>query len=1287
MKQEETTIVILADSFNQPQLTRLYSYYSQQGFTRIASIAVGGWSRKDLAYLKESKKFEYLGNIYNHNNSIVKVTKKVRSGWVAIVRADEYLTLPHQDVRKVVHNLSMMGLDQLRAVVVSADRQFQRIALCRAHRLKNLKLSEGLLFECGLVRLERGPIQACLFPEWMSIKQDKHQLYIDAKQRGWVIEPDRVELRSFHRTLGPRPQTMSSKAKNKNLDGISKSQAARSKSDFHLCKAGRIGLVSFELMGSTKCGGIGTAMSALAELLSRAGHDVELIFCPFYGPQILDKELIADWADRGVEISYFPRCWDGSSYPEHSDYSYSLARFISERGHFDVLHFHDSAGYAAVPLLMRASGLAFTNTKILVTVHGPSRWHRSANGLPWNKDEAYQHHFEGLSFQLADAVISPSEYMASWIAEKFKNTKKSIVVPNALPIASRSFKRRRRQTKRHFKRLVFFGRVEVRKGIDVFLDAIHKVISLGIYDFEVLILGKLGDGYSRDWFHHRTNNWPVHVRVEDEKDHSEALDILRDGESLVVIPSQTDNSPYTVYECLERGVPLIASSTGGIPELFSAKDRECWLFSPSDFEGLAGLIVSALKHGTRLAQLAFRMESVDSRLLQLHSDFVKRAKVEPPFTESSIEFLQELHLGSLRVENVSAGFEFNASVALRYVNELDSVGGLRTSKADPIEYSLGDVSVAAKNLQEIVGELESEVILFSIDGASVNKIELAAGVRLLSETKADAVCFSTVVLSSDGISSKSLIATAGPSELSPFINTFGFGAFLVRKEHIRDMPSILGSDWLPSELPWLLLNRLLADGLSVFGLPELMSSVGSSSLVVDSLTANAKLAEKLLQAWSIPDRFSSEGISRIATSDYLQNALPYPEPDYGSEFQALGSPAILASSLESELSAAFGIDTLGSADDLAFVGVERSRLEKLRNNLSFEEFIEGQENDICHNSKDVQDEVDKERGLYSELNQGYQEANSEQPFLSILVCTHGRSNTLARLLDSLEPQIANNPARELIIYNDGTHDERYSRVIADRERWLNYRAGSNTKGIAAARNIIARLATGRYLVYIGDDCVAPIWWLDWLEAQLKCCTHLDVLAGTTIPLDSDASSLSYDVQRIFEMVPKPHIYRDQTVVFVTANIAISREFFKRLGGFSELKGFTGSGEDTEFAFRCASSAGRIELDPYWHVYHDVEKSLLRTVKQNYRYGYSYAWLHQHSHCQKFVESEFHSSVNVSMAHVFKEEVSAALTAARRIGRSGLLAYLIAYNRALCALSFKIGVRMAYRKARRAYSTE
>ena len=76
------------------------------------------------------------------------------------------------------------------------------------------------------------------------------------------------------------------------------------------------------------------------------------------------------------------------------------------------------------------------------------------------------------------------------------------------------------------------------------------------------------------------------LTFETTLDQHEALDQLRRPGTLAVMPSYEENSPNTVYECLENGIPFIASNAAGIRELVAPDDRDRVLFEPT-VEGIA----------------------------------------------------------------------------------------------------------------------------------------------------------------------------------------------------------------------------------------------------------------------------------------------------------------------------------------------------------------------------------------------------------------------------------------------------------------------------------------------------------------------------------------------------------------------------------------------------------------------------------------------------------------------------------------------------------------------------
>jgi glycosyltransferase involved in cell wall biosynthesis len=113
------------------------------------------------------------------------------------------------------------------------------------------------------------------------------------------------------------------------------------------------------------------------------------------------------------------------------------------------------------------------------------------------------------------------------------------------------------------------------------------------------------------------------------------------------------------------------------------------------------------------------------------------------------------------------------------------------------------------------------------------------------------------------------------------------------------------------------------------------------------------------------------------------------------------------------------------------------------------------------------------------------------PLLSVLICTYRRPEGLARLLDAVVPQLS--ASREIVVVNDGSHDNAYGQVTTRHAANIRYRALKTNGGIAAARNAAAALAEGAYLVFTDDDCEPPAFWLDWLEARLSEHPELDLV--------------------------------------------------------------------------------------------------------------------------------------------------------------------------------------------------
>ncbi len=355
-------------------------------------------------------------------------------------------------------------------------------------------------------------------------------------------------------------------------------------------------IVTMEIAGPTKNGGIGTHCYYLAKFLRKTmGHEVTVLLgCPplkehssSYWKVHFRKELDIEFE----QISDYPPFSDlPGPHNLHYGHDWSLNLYGRLKDcSYDICHFQDNNGNGFVSALAKNAGLHFDNTLFTCTLHSPDQWIRQAN-------RQYSHaggrdlHMDFMERQAAekcDYIVAPVNYMLGYVSGLgWDINKKARVIPYLIDGIKKA-----PQKDFNGKHLIFFGRLETRKGLEIFVDALvdlGRAKEFRRKNLRVTFLGKPNFAYGRDAMRYLSEHQikaPSNHRWEfqTDLDHFQALSYLRNhSDALVVIPSPIDNSPYTVIECLEMGLNVIAADTGGIPELFGGTER---LFRPT-FEGL-----------------------------------------------------------------------------------------------------------------------------------------------------------------------------------------------------------------------------------------------------------------------------------------------------------------------------------------------------------------------------------------------------------------------------------------------------------------------------------------------------------------------------------------------------------------------------------------------------------------------------------------------------------------------------------------------------------------------------
>jgi glycosyltransferase involved in cell wall biosynthesis len=368
----------------------------------------------------------------------------------------------------------------------------------------------------------------------------------------------------------------------------------------------RVTLVTDELLGYTRTGGIGTATTFLALALGRLGHQVELLYSSEPVDSPLDERWSGVYDEAGVGIRMLQRSdirVEPPYFGRMRDVELALASDPP-----DVVITQDLAAPAYTAIRMRALGLAFDKTLFVVYCHGTRQWitdaARKVRVLPGALGITL---LEQASIELADVVVSPSQYLIGWMQQqRWRLPTDTRVIPHITrSLATGEPELRAEPETARVQRLAFFGRLEERKGIRPFIEGLNALPP------------ELLDGLKVDFIGRSTPAWTpegvtallterVNVSFDTNLDQPDALARLARLGTLAVMPSFEETFGNTVRECLDYGIPFIASTAAAIQELIAPEDRPRVLFEPTSGgigEALRTALTSA--EGVRPARAAF----------------------------------------------------------------------------------------------------------------------------------------------------------------------------------------------------------------------------------------------------------------------------------------------------------------------------------------------------------------------------------------------------------------------------------------------------------------------------------------------------------------------------------------------------------------------------------------------------------------------------------------------------------------------------------------------------------
>jgi O-antigen biosynthesis protein len=377
---------------------------------------------------------------------------------------------------------------------------------------------------------------------------------------------------------------------------------------------------------------VGTFVTNWASLLKNAGDDVTIIFAhqEVESPG-LDARWIENYRSLGIRIIELH-----SDPPSPERWPDVWAMRLSEKLHpllaeYDIVYFQDWANLAFHTV--RTKRFSTTSHPICVTVlHGTSNWVRAGNRrYPNVPGDLHLEFVERYAAEHSDFVIAPSRYMLDWLKnEGWKFRSQPVVLGLPFQPAEEAAFQPAAGTP---KRVIFFGRLETRKGFTLFASALLLMLSEhpSIADrlVEIVLLGHEDEPGSAAKLTRRLGGTGLKVTHIGNLDNQEAARYLREhsADAVVVIASAFENFPYSVIEAsLIPGLNMICSRGGGIPEVL-ADPADARLFDPHP-RSLAANLYQVLTEPQPDRAAPYDFASANQAWLNFHRDVVNGARIQ-----------------------------------------------------------------------------------------------------------------------------------------------------------------------------------------------------------------------------------------------------------------------------------------------------------------------------------------------------------------------------------------------------------------------------------------------------------------------------------------------------------------------------------------------------------------------------------------------------------------------------------------------------------------------------------
>jgi glycosyltransferase involved in cell wall biosynthesis len=248
---------------------------------------------------------------------------------------------------------------------------------------------------------------------------------------------------------------------------------------------------------------------------------------------------------------------------------------------------------------------------VVVAFHTPSEMVDALNKQPFTHAQKKWHRFEEKALKNATAFRCPSEALKADMCSRYALAPSSVALIRN-PISTHLFEKIQKSyhaSDDHLD-LLFAGRLEYRKGIDIIANVIRDILKIDpriTMTFAGETMLRTGPLYRLRIENKLSDEERKRVWFLGPVNRSELV-VLYCRSTMLLMPSLFENAPYVLLEAMAARLPVIGAETGGIKEIVRHRQNGL-LFSPSDPASLITCIAEYIKNpalAASCAEQAFR---------------------------------------------------------------------------------------------------------------------------------------------------------------------------------------------------------------------------------------------------------------------------------------------------------------------------------------------------------------------------------------------------------------------------------------------------------------------------------------------------------------------------------------------------------------------------------------------------------------------------------------------------------------------------------------------------------